>query len=174
MNHFWIKVLCKEANLLMLNRFIWCIFQSRSIQAPLNTFAYPVWVIWITSARSSSCSNLGCRLKGMAPTPRAVTLRSQRMWPEASLTSVGLGTLGVYFKSLWSLSHSRNAHLLVWAMAFVHCDGSEPRGCSRPMHSWPHDLEPSCLPNKWVFGITYSITTLWRACKCHTKLYLVV
>jgi hypothetical protein len=47
-------------------------FQSCSIQTPLRAFAYPIWVIRITSARSSSHSNLAYTLRGMAPTPHVI------------------------------------------------------------------------------------------------------
>jgi len=51
-------------------------FHSCSIQAPLNTFAYPVQVIRITSARSSSRSSLAYTLRRIAPTPHTIMLRS--------------------------------------------------------------------------------------------------
>jgi hypothetical protein len=51
-------------------------FKLHSIQAPLSAFAYLVWVFWITSARSSSCSSLAYMLRGMAPTPHVVMPKS--------------------------------------------------------------------------------------------------
>jgi len=93
-------------------------FQSCSIQVPLNAFAYSAQIAQITSVRSSLCFNLAYMLKGMAPTPHAFMPWSWRMWLEATITSVGLGTLGVYCKSPWSWSHSKIACLLALAIAF--------------------------------------------------------
>jgi hypothetical protein len=70
-------------------------FQLCSIQMPLNAFAYLTWVVRITNARSSSCSNLAYMLKGMAPTSHVIMPISWKMWLEASLTSACLGTIGV-------------------------------------------------------------------------------
>jgi len=78
-----------------------------SIQAPLSAFAYPTWIIWITSVRSSSRSKLTYTLRGMALTSHAIMQKSRRMWLDVSLTSADLRTLGVYCKSTWSLSHSK-------------------------------------------------------------------
>jgi hypothetical protein len=69
-------------------------FQLCSIQTSLN-FQNLARIVQITSARFSSHFSLACTLRGMAPTPHAIMLRSQRMWSEVSFTSVGLGTLGV-------------------------------------------------------------------------------
>jgi len=105
MNHFKIMVLCKKANFFMPHYFIWC--RLPLVLHPLT--AYPAWIARMIIARSSLHSNLACTLRGMAPTPHVVMLGSRRMWLEVNLASAGLGILGVYCKSTWNLSHSRNA-----------------------------------------------------------------
>jgi hypothetical protein len=61
-------------------------FQLHSIQAPLSAFAYLVQIAQIKSARPSLHSILACTLRGMAPTPHAIMLRSQKMWLKVSFT----------------------------------------------------------------------------------------
>ncbi len=76
MNHFQIMVLRKGPISLRHTILFDANFQSHSIQAPLSAFAYLIRVAQITSARSSSHFNLAYTLKGMAPTPHTVMLRS--------------------------------------------------------------------------------------------------
>jgi hypothetical protein len=54
----------------------------------------------------------------MAPTPHVIMPRNYRMWLEASLTSMSFGTSSVYYKTTWSLSHSKFACLLTLLIAF--------------------------------------------------------
>ncbi len=93
-------------------------FQSHFIQVTLNAFAYLVQVAQITSARYSLCSKLGYMLRGMALTPHAIMPRSWKMWLEANITNVSLGTSSVYYKSPWSLSHSKGTCLIALTIAF--------------------------------------------------------
>jgi hypothetical protein len=151
-------------------------FQLCSIQAPLSAFAYLAQVIWITSARSSSHSNLAYTLKGMAPTPHAVMPRSRSMWLEVNLTSVGLGTLGVCCKSTWSLSHSKVMCLFAFAIAFHSLRWIWAKGLLKThafMVACSWCLRLSSRVNGRL-GLPSSIVTLWRVHKCHTKLYLDV
>jgi len=168
-NHFWIMVLRKEANLLISLRHIVLFdvnFQLHSIQTLLNAFAYPTWVIWITSARSSLCSNLAYMSRGMAPIPHVVMPKSWRMWLKANLTNV-------YYKSTWSLS-SRNVCLLVIIIAFCSLQRNRAQGLLKThafIATWfwtlgPYSQVPGCS------GLLDSMVTLWCVRKWHTKVVL--
>jgi len=151
-------------------------FQSHSIQTPLSAFTHPSQVTWITIPRSSSLSNLVYTLSGMNPTPHAVMPRSGKMWLEANFTTASLSTSCVYCKSTYNLSHSKSACLLALAIAF----SSLRRNWARRLFKtyafivvWSWCLGASFQVD-WRLGLPNSITTLWRAHKCHIKLYLAV
>jgi len=151
-------------------------FQSCSIQALLNTFAYPTWIVQMTTARSSLRSTLAYMLKGMDPTPHAIMPRNWRMWLKANLTNVGLGTSNLYYKSFWSLSHFKSACLLAWAMAFYSLWRKQARVLFKTctfMDAWFWILRPSSRVDGHLC-LLGSITTLWHACKWCTKLYLAI
>jgi hypothetical protein len=78
-------------------------FQSCSIQAFLNAFAYPIRVAQIINARSSSHSGLAYLLKGMVLTPHVVMPWSWRMWPKANLTNGDLKTCTFIVTWSWTL-----------------------------------------------------------------------
>ncbi len=115
-------------------------------------------------------------LKKMDPTHHVVMPKSWRMWLGANLTSVGLGTLYVYYKSTWSLSHSKFACLLTLIIAFYSLQWNRARRLFKThafMVMWSWCLKPSSQVDGHLslFG---SKTTLLCTCKCHTKLYLVI
>ncbi len=163
-------VLRKEANLFTSQCLIWC---KLLVMLHPSAFAY---LVRITSVKSSSHSNLVCMLKGMAPTPHAIMPRSWRMWLEVSFTSVGLSTSSVYCKSTWSLSHYKSVCLLALIIAFCSLRWNWAKGLPKnytfiAMWSW------TFRPHSWIdgrLGLHGSMVTLWRACKCHTKLYLAI
>ncbi len=165
-------VLCKKANFFTPHHLIWC--RLPLVLHPLN--AYLAWIVRMTIARSSLRSNLACTLRGMAPTPHVVMLGSRRMWLETSLTSAGLSTLGVYCKSTWSLSHSRNACLLALTIAFCSLQWNQAKGLFKTcalIIAWSWTFEPCFLADGHL-GLHGSMVTLWHIRKCHTKLYLVI
>jgi hypothetical protein len=151
-------------------------FQSYSIQAPSNAFAYPTWVVQITTTRSSSHSTLAYTLRGMDPTPHVVMPISLKVWLEASLMNVGLMTSSVSRKTTWSLSHSRFVCILALAIAFYSLQQYCAKGLFKTrtfMATWSWCL----MPSSWVdgrSGLSDSINKLWCARKCCTKLYLAV
>jgi hypothetical protein len=173
MNHFWIMVLRKEANFLTPHYFICC---KLLITLHPSAFAYSIQIIQITNARSSLCSNFVCTFKQMAPTPHVVMPKSQRMWLEANITNVSLGTLGVYCKSTRSLSHSKNACLLALVIAFCWLWWNQAKRLIKTcafMAMWSWTFGPSSRVDG-CSSLPNSTTTLWHVRKCCTKLYLVV
>jgi hypothetical protein len=111
------------------------------------------------------------------PCSHAVMLRSWKVWLEASLTNVGLRTLGVYCKSSWNLSHSKFACLLAVAIAFCSLRWNLIKRLFKT-HTfmvawWSWCLKPFFQVDGHL-GVLGSMVTLWCACKCHTKLYLAI
>ncbi len=143
---------------------------------PLNAFTYLVRVIRITSVKSSLRSNLACTLKGMAPTPHAILPRNWRVWLEVNLTSVSLRTSGVYYKSPWSLPHSKVACLLALVIAFSSLWWNQARGLLKThafIVAWSWTFKPYYRVDGHL-GLHDSMVTLWCAFKCCTKLYLTL
>jgi hypothetical protein len=151
-------------------------FQSYSIHAPLNAFAYPTWVVQITTTRSSSHSTLAYTLRGMDPTPHVIMPRSLKVWLEVSLINVGLITSSVSHKTTWRLSHSRFVCLLALTIAFYSLQQYRAKGLFKTrtcMATWSWCLRPSFRVDECL-GLFDSINKFWCAYKCCTKLYLAV
>jgi hypothetical protein len=146
---------------------------SKHLWTPLHT---KLQVSWITSARSSSHFDLACTLKGMATTPHVIMPKSCRLWLEANLTSASLSTSRVYCKSIWNLSHSRNACLLALAITFYSLWRNWAKGLFKTctfIVVWSWTLGP-CSQVDGRSGLPNSMVTLWRICKCCTKLYSTI
>jgi hypothetical protein len=142
----------------------------------LNAFAYLFWVIQITSERSSLCSNLAYTLRSMAPTPHAVMPKNRRMWLEVNLTSVDLWTLGLYYKSPWSLFYSKVACFLALVIGFCSLQHNHTKGLLKTfafIAAWSWTFG-AC---SWVNGhpgLFSSMVTLGCTCNYRTKLYLAI
>ncbi len=129
---------------------------------------------FIITIRTSSHFSLAYMLRRMDPTPYVIMPRSWRMWLEVSLTSAGLGTLGVFHKTTWSLSHCKFACLLTLIIAFCSLWWNWIKGLFKTcafMTTWSWCLAASSQID-WCLGSPDSIITFCQIHKCHTKLYL--
>jgi hypothetical protein len=73
------------------------------------------------------------------------------MWLEANLISVGLGNWGVYCKSTWSLSHSRNVCLLALAITFCSLRWNQAKRLLKTCIQCCMILIPwALLPSRWM------------------------
>jgi hypothetical protein len=137
MNHFWIMVLRKEANFLMLDCLVWC-----KLLVSFHQSAFEGLRIFDLSCSNHKCKvlttlQLGLHVEGDGPHTPCSRAKKLKMWLKSSLTSAHLRTSSLYCKSTWSLSHSRFAWLLALTIAFfVHYAKTRPKSCLRHVHSW--------------------------------------
>jgi len=176
MNHFWIMVLRMEAKfyptLFYLMQTSNCV-PSKCLWVPLHT-----WLKSLESQEQDPHNALAwpTHWEAWPPHPHVVMPRSRGMWLETSFTSASLSNLGVYCKSTWSLSHSRNACLLTLTIAFCSLWRNQAKRLLKTrafIVVWSWTLE-TCFWINGHLGVPSSMVTLWCAHKCHTKLYVVV
>ncbi len=113
---------------------------------------------------------LGLHVERDGPHTTCNHAKKLKMWLEVNITSAGLRTLGVYYKSPQSLSHSKVTCILAWQLPFIHCDRTRPEGCLRPAHSLLHDFEPSGFVFEYM-GVQ-ACPTPWSHCGMLTNAVL--
>jgi len=111
-------VLHKKVNFLTPHLLIRC---KLLIMPHLN--AFECFCIPISNRLNHNCKVLitfhhDLHVERDGPHTLAIMPKSQKMWLKASLISVHLGTSSVYYKSTYSLSHSKFVCLLTLTIAF--------------------------------------------------------